>query len=124
MLIKLAMKKNNTFLKSVLNAFNGMKHFFLTETNGMIQLAVTVIVIVLSFCLKISTTEWLFIIVCIGFVIGLEMLNTAIENLSNVVHETYHPVIKIVKDVAASAVLWAAIISLVIGCIIFLPKMV
>jgi diacylglycerol kinase len=116
------MKKNNTFLKSVSNAFCGVKYFFLNETNGKIQLVVAIILISFSICLNISTTECLFVVVCIGLVIGLEMLNTAIENLSNVVQEAYHPVIKIIKDVAAAAVLWAAFISIIIGCIIFLPK--
>ena len=50
------------------------------------------------------------------------MINTAIENLCNVVQEEYHPIIKIVKDVAAAAVMWAAIISIIIGIIIFSPK--
>ncbi len=116
------MKKNKSFLEAISNAFNGMRYFFLHEINGIIQLAIAALAIALAVGLRISTTEWLFVVVCIGFVIGLEMLNTAIENLCNVVQEEYHPIIKIVKDIAAAAVMWAAIISVIIGLIIFLPK--
>ncbi len=116
------MKKNKSFLEAVLNAFNGMRYFFLHEINGIIQLAIAALAIALAVGLRISTTEWLIVMLCIGFVIGLEMLNTAIENLCNMVQEEYHPIIKIVKDVAAGAVMWAAIIIVIIGLIIFLPK--
>ena len=116
------MKKNKTFIEAITNAFNGIRYFFLHEINGIIQLVVAALAIALAVGLRISTTEWLLVLVCIGFVIGLEMLNTAIENLCNVVQEEYHPIIKIVKDVAAGAVMWAAIISMGIGLIIFLPK--
>jgi diacylglycerol kinase len=116
------MKKNKSFLEAVKNAFNGMRYFFLHEINGIIQLAIAALAIALAVGLKISTTEWLLVVVCIGFVIGLEMINTAIENLCNVVQEEYHPIIKIVKDVAAAAVMWTAIVSVIIGLIIFLPK--
>jgi diacylglycerol kinase len=116
------MKKNKSFLEAVINAFNGIRYFFLHEINGIIQLAVAALAIALAVGLRISTNEWLLVMVCIGFVIALEMLNTAIENLCNVVQEEYHPIIKIVKDVAAAAVMWAAIVSVIIGLIIFLPK--
>lgn len=116
------MRKNKSFLEAIRNAFNGMRYFFLHEINGIIQLAIAALAIALAVGLRISTNEWLLVMVCIGFVIGLEMLNTAIENLCNVVQEEYHPIIKIVKDVAAGAVMWAAIVSVIIGFIIFLPK--
>jgi len=99
-----------------------MRYFFLNEVNGIVQLVTAALAIALAVGLRISTTEWLFVIMCIGFVIGLEMLNTAVENLCNVVQEEYHPIIKIVKDVAAAAVMWVAVMSLIIGAIIFLPK--
>jgi diacylglycerol kinase len=112
------------FLKALKNAFNGMKYFFLHERNGKIQFTVSVIVIALAVGLRISNNEWLVVLLCIGVVISLEMLNTAIENLCNMVQEEYHPTIKIIKDVAAAAVLWISFISVVIACIIFLPKII
>ena len=113
---------NKNFLKAILNAFNGTKYFFLNERNGKIQLAIAVVAISLSVGLGISTNEWLVVLLSIGFVIGLEMINTAIENLCNMVQKEYNPTIKIIKDVAAAGVLWVSLISLVIGLVIFLPK--
>ena len=68
--------------------------------------------------------EWIAIGFCIAFVIAMEMLNTAIEKLCDVVHQEVHPGIKKVKDIAAGAVLISAIFSLITGLIIFLPKII
>ena len=118
------MIKNCSFICAGKNAFSGMKYFFLHERNGKIQLAIAAMVTALSIAVQISTTQWLVVLVCMALVISLEMLNTALENLCNLVQEEYHPLIKIVKDVAAAAVLFTAIISVAIGLIIFLPKII
>ena len=80
------------------------------------------IVVVASFSLGISKTEWSIILLCIGLVIGFELLNTSIEKLSNFVTMEDQPLIKETKDIAAAAVLISAIVSAVIALIIFLPK--
>jgi len=116
--------KQQTILKAFINAFNGMKYFFLHERNGKIQLCVAAAVVALAVGLGVSTTDWIALLVCIAMVLSLEMLNSALEKLSNLVQEDYHPVIKTVKDVAASAVLFASLIAAIIGCIIFLPKII
>jgi diacylglycerol kinase len=66
--------------------------------------------------------EWLWQLLCIRLVIGLEMVNTAFETLANRLHPQKHPEMKVVKDVIAGAVLWASVISVIIGVEIFLPK--
>jgi len=108
--------------KTFSTAFNGLGYFFKTERNGKIQLAVAAFTMLFAFYLQVSATEWIFILLCIAAVIGLEMMNSALEHLCNHVHEAYHPSIKIIKDVAAGAVLFASIASSVIGLIIFIPK--
>ena len=80
--------------------------------------------IALGFWMAISPTEWVAIIVCIAFVLAMEMINTAIEKLSDVVQQGFHPGIKKVKDIAAGAVLVAAMGSLFVGAVIFLPKII
>jgi diacylglycerol kinase len=110
------------FLFRVYNAFQGWLHFFRTEANGRIQAVIAAMVVVAGFFFGVSAQEWLWILLCIGLVTGLEMVNTAIETLANRLHPERHPDIKIVKDVAAGAVLWAAVISVIIGAVIFLPK--
>ncbi len=117
------MNKDKSLPKAFLNAFNGLRYFFLHERNGKIQLGISVIVIALATYFQITTMEWVSILLCTGAVLGLEMMNSAVEKLCDLVHTDYHPVIKIIKDVAAASVLWASIISSVIGCIIFLPKL-
>jgi diacylglycerol kinase len=111
------------FLSRLGFALQGWIHFFRTEANGRIQAVVSVVVVAAGFFFKVSLQEWLWILLCIGMVTGLEMVNTSIETLSNRLHPERHPDIKIVKDVAAGAVLWASVVSIIIGVIIFLPKL-
>ena len=57
-------------------------------------------------------------------VLALELINTAIENLCNIISKDFHPVIKIVKDTAAGAVLVSAIGSAIAGAVIFIPLII
>jgi diacylglycerol kinase len=115
-------KQQQSFIQSVKHALNGIKYFFLHERNGNIQFFIAIIVVVLAVVWGASTAEWLILLLCFALVLGFEMLNSAIEKLCDVVQEEYHPVIKIVKDVAAGVVLFVSLLTVVIGLIIFLPK--
>ncbi|MFT4154264.1 diacylglycerol kinase family protein [Parafilimonas sp.] len=108
--------------KTFTTALNGICYFFKTERNGKIQAVVALFTILAACALHISAIEWVLVLFCIASVIALEMVNTALEHLCNHVHEDYHPSIKIIKDVAAGAVLFASIISVITGLIIFIPK--
>ena len=110
------------FIKRVGYALAGWRHFFASEANGQIQAVVAILVVIAGGILGISAQEWLWVLLCIGLVIGLEMVNTALETLANRLHPEQHPAIKVVKDVAAGAVLWAAAISVIVGGVIFIPK--
>ena len=116
-------KNKHGFFDALYYSFKGMSHFFQHERNGKIQLIVAAITIAAAALLGISASEWLTVLVCVGMVIGLEMLNAAVEQLCNKVEAGYDPVIKTVKDIAAGAVLFVSIISIAIGVIIFLPKL-
>ena len=78
--------------------------------------------IALAAFLNISPTEWIIILVCIGSVLALEMFNSALEKLCDLVQPAPDPRIKAIKDMAAGTVLWVSVISAVITTIIFLPK--
>ncbi len=110
------------FLNSFKYAIQGIKHCSIFERNFRIQLVIALLAIVSGIFFKISTVEWLAILFCSSLVLSLEMVNTTIEKLSNVVTEKIHPVIKQVKDIAAGAVFLVSIMSFIIGSIIFLPK--
>lgn len=114
------MKQKQTIIQAFKNALRGWWYFFLHERNGKIQLVVAALTIVIAVGLGVTITEWLIILLCIALVIGGEMMNCAIEKLCDVVQEDYHPIIKIIKDVAAGVVLLFAFVSLIIGVIIFL----
>lgn len=104
-------------------AFQGLITFFKTQHNAWIHLLATIVVITLGFVLKVNRVEWCWLIISIGFVFAAEMFNTAIEFLTDLVSPQFHPLAKKVKDVAAGAVLIAALSAVAIGLIVFLPKL-
>ena len=103
-------------------AFSGIRYCFLCERNFVIQLIAAGVVCVAGFVFKITTTEWFAVLFLFGLVLAFEMINTALEILCNVKSEAFHPGIKKVKDIAAGAVLLVSILSVIVGAIIFLPK--
>jgi undecaprenol kinase/diacylglycerol kinase (ATP) len=109
------------FSKAVRFALEGMKEFFIRDRNGRIQTVIGFTAILLGFTVSLSSMQWLFVLFCIGLVLSLEMINSAIERYCDLITIDYHPGIKIIKDVAAGAVLVASMMSLVIGLIIFIP---
>jgi len=113
-----------TFLRSLGNALDGIQSFFKSERNGQKQLLIALLVMIAGFFFRISHLEWIAVLLCTALVISLEMINTALEKLSDLVEPNYNVVIKAVKDISAAAVLWSAIISLVIGGIIFIPRII
>jgi len=96
--------------------------FFNREQNLLIHFCAAIIVIVFSFIFKLSKIEWLFIIFSIGFVITTELINSAIELATDNYTRKFNKLAMIAKDTAASAVVIAAINSVVVGIYVFLPK--
>ena len=103
-------------------AFNGLKILIKEEHNAWIHLFAAFCVLTAGVVFRISTPEWLAVIFCIGLVISLELINSAIENMADFLSKEKNETIKKIKDLSAGAVLVAAIASAVIGLIIFLPK--
>lgn len=118
---KFSIKKR---IKSFVYAFNGLFLVIKNEHNARIHLLATVCVILAGFIFKISKFEWIAIIFAIGFVFVSEIINSSIEHLADFVSPEKHEKIKIVKDLAAAAVLVAAIVSVIIGLIVFLNKII
>lgn len=109
-------------IKSFSFAIKGIIHVFASEANIKIHLFVSLLVIICGFIFNISTTEWLLCLLCMGVVIGMEMMNTAIENLVNLVSPEQNKTAGLVKDIAAGAVLITVVFSVIIGLCIFVPK--
>ncbi|MDH6309292.1 diacylglycerol kinase [Dysgonomonas sp. PFB1-18] len=109
--------------KSALYALNGMKILFKEEHNSRIHTGITIVVIIAGFLLNISATEWMIIAILVALVFGLEIMNSAVENLCDHVTPEKNEMIRKVKDLAAAAVFFASVISVICGAIIFLPKL-
>lgn len=103
-------------------AFEGILTGIRKERNMRIHTVAMILVVFFGTVLGLSATEWCICLVLFGLVMALELVNTAVEAVVDLVTEERKPLAKIAKDTAAGAVLIAAIMAAVIGCIIFLPK--
>lgn len=108
-------------VKSFNYAIAGFVTMLRSQHNAWLHALATIMVVLLAAWVGISTIQWCIIILCIGLVWSAEAVNTALEALCDAVHPEQHPQIKVVKDVAAAAVLLMSVAAALIGAIIFLP---
>jgi diacylglycerol kinase len=107
------------FFKSFIYAMRGIRASLHEQRNIKVQFLIAAITVVAGFYFHISQWEWCVILLCITLVICLEIVNTALENLVDMISEERSPLAGKIKDLAAGAVLVASVMSLVIGLIIF-----
>ena len=107
---------------SFVYAINGLKAVFVSEHNMWIHCAFTVAAIVLGFVMHINQIEWLSLVIILALVWMAELFNTALEKAMDVISTEQQPQIKLVKDIAAGAVLITALAAIIVGAIIFIPK--
>lgn len=106
------------------DAFNGIFQAIKLEKNIKIHLFVAILVIISGLLFNISLIEWNFIILSIALVLAAEVFNTSIENLCDFVEPKFNEKIGLIKDLAAGAVLILSLASLIVGLIIFIPKII
>ena len=111
-------------IKSFSYAFAGLRRFVWQEHNARIHLAATIAVVIAAFLLHVSRLEAIALTVVVGGVWATEMLNTCFEVMADLICPEEHPTIKFIKDLAAGAVLVAAITAVIVGLIIFIPKII
>lgn len=116
--------KNNKIINSFRYAFQGIQSSFKSERNMKIHFFMLILVTMLGIILKISKFEWMSCIILFCLVIGSEMINTAIEYTVNLAMPNKNEIAKKAKDISAGAVLVFAIGSAIIGCMIFVPKII
>lgn len=109
-------------IRSFKYAFNGIYHCLFFELNFKIHIIAAVAVTACGLYFHLTINEWIAVFICMAVVVSLEMMNTAIELLCDMVNPTIHPNIKVIKDVSAGSVLAAAFGSAIIGSFIFIPK--
>ena len=115
---------NKRLINSFKYASEGIKQSYKGEQNLKIHTFIAILVIVFGFFLKISYFEWLVCLLLIGLVLMTEFFNTAIEYVVDLASPKIHPLAKAAKDTASAGVLMMAIISAIIGLIIFVPKLI
>lgn len=117
-------KAKRSALTSLKDSINGINSTIVNEDNFKREIVVGIIALILSYLLKISRIEFIIILITISLVLILELINTAIESVVDLCTMEYNRLAKIAKDVAASAVLTMCIFSLMIGTLIFVPKII
>lgn len=112
------------FLKSFKYAARGVLSAFSSENNCRIQLAAAILAVGASWWLRLGPLEWALIVLCIALVIGMEMINSAIEKTCDRITREQDDYVRYVKDMAAGAVLWTSIAAAIVGALVFIPKII
>jgi diacylglycerol kinase (ATP) len=105
-------------------AFAGIAVLLRTQRNAQIHAVAMIVVVAAGFFFRVSLGEWIALILATALVLALEALNTALEAVVDLVSPQPHPLAKRAKDVAAGAVLIGALGAAVVGCIVFVPKLI
>ena len=121
-------KKKTYSIKRLGNSFvyalQGIKSAYKSEQNLLIHTIVAILIIALGIILQLSLLEFAIIFVVIGLVMTAEMINTSIEYAIDMAMPSIHPLAKIAKDVASGAVLFSAFIAIIVGSLIYIPKII
>jgi undecaprenol kinase len=117
-------KRKYRYIETFKFAFEGIRTAFIQEKNLRFHTFFSVFVILLASFLSLTVLEWILILIAIGGMLVLELINSAIERVVDLITTDYHPLAKQAKDIAAGAVLIYALLSIVIGILILLPKLV
>lgn len=117
------MSRTHPIFLSFSYASSGIKTALKNEPNIRIHLVIALLAVILGLFLNFNSIEWIILAFTIAFVLILELINTTLESIVNLVSPEIRPQAKIAKDVSAAAVLVSALLSLVVGAFLFLPKL-
>lgn len=117
------MKSENKHGIGLKFALNGLRMGF-SQRNFIIQSVISGLVVVAGFIFQLTMVEWCIVLICIAGVLSLELLNSVIELIVDQISLEYSVFAKQAKDMAAGAVLIGAVVSAIIGLIIFIPKLI
>jgi diacylglycerol kinase len=110
-----------TFARSLRHALAGIRYAFREERNFQIEIVLAIAALGLAFFLPLSSVEQAVIFLLVGFILSLELINTAFERLLDLLKPRVHPYVKVVKDVVAGSVLLGSLSALAVGMYIFWP---
>ena len=109
-------------LNSFKYAFKGLEIMFRTEPNFRLHILAALLAVLFGIYYNLSVLEWILVTIVIGFVIVSEIFNSSVERIADFISPERHDEIGIIKDLCAAMVLVAAIVSIIVGLIIFVPK--
>lgn len=109
--------------KSVIYAFRGLVKTFQEEQNLRFHLAAAVLVVIAGIWIGLTGIEWAVIAVAIGLVMMMELVNSGVERVSDLLKPRLDHYVKEIKDIMAAAVLFSALLAVIIGIIIFFPRL-
>ena len=112
-----------SFGRSLQDALSGLWYCLGTQRNMQAHLGVAVVVLAAAWLLKLSRLEWVLVLFAVSFVVVAEMFNTALERTVDLCVDTYHPLARLAKHIAAGAVLVSALNAAAVGMLIFLPHL-
>ncbi len=117
--------KNRHFFQSLGHALEGIKRLVVEERNFRFDLIITAVVLCLGLVLRVQLYDWLWLFAAFFSVIGSEVLNSIVENVVDlIVGHHFDLMAKRAKDIAAGGVLLSALFAVIIGCLIFIPKII
>jgi undecaprenol kinase len=118
------MGMKHSVAKSFKYALEGISVAIKNEPNLRIHMFFAILALTLGAFLKLNTLEWLILAFTIFWVISLELLNTVLESIVDLVSPEIKGAAKVAKDVSAACVLLSAILSIIVGTLLFLPKII
>jgi diacylglycerol kinase len=121
------MKSDKFSIKSRISSFrfalNGLRSLLKYEHNSRIQTIAGMIAIILGIIFRLNLSEWSLLIIVIGIVFITELINSSLESLADRIDPELNELIRKAKDYSAAAVLVSAVIAIIAGCLIFIPKL-
>jgi len=110
--------------KAFINAYSGLKYVFITQRNAKIHFLISLLVFLCGLFFRIESVQWIALVIVVGLVWAAECMNTGVEKLTDLASPEYHILARVAKDCAAAAVLMASITAIIVGLIIFIPRVI
>lgn len=117
------MPRTRPLFQSFRASVEGLAAALRSERNLRLHMLAAIAAVALGLWLDLARWEWLVLILVIGFVLALELLNTAVEHVLDALIQYHHPKVKLIKDTMAATVLVSALVAVIIGLMIFIPHL-
>lgn len=111
-------KQRHPWIQSLNNAVEGLLYVFRSQRNMQVHFLIAILLLILSIFLKVNFSDFLFLTFAVTFVLVSEMFNTALEMMMDMISESYHPLVRLAKDISAGAVLIATGCSVIVGYLV------